>query len=400
MGTKNFSAFGTKLIHSSNMYTIRKRSESRCWEFKLTNGNGSWLSTRTKNISQVEENVNRILAQMGKQTVTGMKLNDFALDFFEKGGTGSIRAHNEKMNKNYEDTWYEQNQARLNNYILPDFGHMYMQEITDVMIEDWYINLHSMYDSRKELADGTKVKVLNTFKVVMKEAKRRRLIEINPCDTVERMIVQSKQRGFFTQEEISTLFPSNRIELLNIWRTLQWALFFSIMVDTGWRCGEVSALTKHSRYNDGIFTMSSVDCETKRLKNSIKTTKKGQPYKVGILSDYTQELFDDFVKGWDREELFYIETSHALNTPDCSNNALEKALKRVGIEKNGRSQHCFRHSFDTYMLNNINGDVNKEDVLELMAHTSYRPEYDHRNEEDIINRLSKAKPLINKIRIS
>lgn len=396
----HFICEGKSLIHTTKVYRIRKRGEHRCWEVEFQNAKNVWRSTGTKELDEVEGKVSIMLMQEGKDTVTGMTFREFAKNFFLRDDKYSIRKHNEMMKKFYDDGWYESNQGRLNNYIMPMFGNIRMDEITDVMIEDWYISLNSFSNKDRSLSDNSKVKVLQAMKHIMKEAKRRRVIGVNPCDTVERIEQEHKARGFFTLQEISIMFPSDRMRLLNIWGSLQMALFFSIMVDTGWRCGEVSALRKQNFINGGIYSTSSVNYRTGEIKNSIKTTKKGQDYKVGILSDYTISLYTDFVKTWERDELFYLESQGRMNRPDASNYVLKRALEFLGIPVNDRTGHCIRHSFDTYMLKNTGDFVSHEDVLELMAHTSYRPEYDHRDERDMIERLSKAKPLLNNIRMA
>lgn len=394
----HFISEGKTLIHTTKVYRIRKRGEHRCWEVEFKGAKNQWHSTGTKYLDEVEGKVSEMLMKEGKQTVTGMYFRDFAKNFFLRGDQYSIRKHNEMMKKFYDEAWYESNQGRLNNYIMPMFGDMLMSDITDVMIEDWYISLNSFANSSKPLADNSKVKVLQALKHIMKEAKRRRVIDINPCDTVELIEQEHAKRGFFTVQEIRLMFPSDRMRLMQIWGSLQMALFFSIMVDTGWRCGEVSALRKQNFINGGIYSTCSVNYRTGEIKNSIKTSKKGQDYKVGILSDYTMELYRDFVATWDRDELFYLEKKGRLNRPDGSNYVLSRALAYLGIPDEGRTGHCIRHSFDTYMLKNTGDMVSHDDVLELMAHTSYRPEYDHRDERDMIERLSKAKPLLNNIR--
>ena len=51
------------------------------------------------------------------------------------------------------------------------------------------------------------------------------------------------------------------------------------------------------------------------------------------------------------------------------------------------------------MLKRCDGNIlNQDDVRELMAHTGYRPEYDHRTSDDIIDRIMKVKPIIDSIR--
>lgn len=398
--TTNFIQDGNRYVHVSGLYQVRQR-QGRCFEVEFTNAKGIWKSTKVSNLSSVESAVSRMLCEAGKPTITGMLFKDFAKNFFTRSDEGSLFYHNKKFKKEMNSSWYDTHQARLDNYIMPKWGDRYIGDITDVEIEDWYIGLCSKDDPNKELADDTKNKVLATLNHVMQEAKRKRVISVNPCLSVENLRAHSKPRGFFTVEEVRRLFPIDRMKLLNIWEgSLQYALFFSIMVDTGWRCGEVSALKKSNFIDGGIYTEESVDFYTGKVKHSIKTTGKGQPYKVGILSDYTLALYKDFCAGWDSEYLFLTrDGGNVYNRPKKSNMYLVKACQNAGIEPDGRSEHCLRHSFDTYMLNNTDGSITEADVRELMAHTGYRPEYDHRTGQDIINKLfGKVKPKIDSMR--
>lgn len=397
--TLSFTQDGARWVHFSKLYQVRQR-KGRCFEVEFANAKGIWKSTGVSELAEVEDAVSRLLCEAGKPTVTGMLFKDFAKNFFTRSDEGSIYYHNKKFKKEVNSAWYDMHQGRLNNYIMPKWGDRYIGDITDVEIEDWYIGLCSKDDPNKELADDTKNKILATMNHVMQEAKRKRLIDVNPCATVEILRAESKARGYFTLEEIRRFFPIDRMKLLSIWGNLQYALFFSIMVDTGWRCGEVSALKKSNFIDGGIYTEESVDYHTGRVKKSIKTTNKGQAYKVGILSDYTLGLYKDFIATWKEDYLFLTENKiKRFNTPDRSNRVLKIACERVGIDRGDRTEHCLRHSFDTFMLNNTDGSVTEADVRELMAHTGYRPEYDHRTSQDIINKLSgKVKPKIESMR--
>ena len=393
-----FRKDGSMYEHASRLYRVRKRG-SRSWEVEFDSAKGIWKSTGVQSLEEVEDAVSKMLANLGKKTITGMKFEDFAKNFFIRTDEQSIYEHNKKFGKKYDTDWYTAREGILNNYIMPKFGQMNMSDITDIMIEEWYIRLYGVKSKEpKELSNAVKNRVLNTLSIVLKEAKRKRIIETNPCDTVETLNPEYQKRGFFTVEEIHKLFPQDKSKLVSIWDTLQFALFFSIMVDTGWRCGEVSALKRENFIDNGVYSESSVKASTKKVKESIKTSNKGQPYKVGILSEYTLELYRNFIKDWDNVYLFYFE-GFGMNKPYRSNKVLRSACAKVGIDANGRTQHCIRHSFDTYMLNHVGEQgLTRDDILQLMAHTSYRPEYDHRTGVDLINKLSKAKGIIDNLR--
>lgn len=395
----HFYQIGACMMHISNTYRIRKRAENRSWEVEFTNSKGIWQSTGTKNIEEVELAVSRILAKMGVETVTGMKFVDFAKDFFIREDEYSIRRRFEKMGKKKDEGYYETCTGFLNNYIIPHFGNMQMANITDIMIEDWYMDLVSVRDN-KQLASGTKLRILDCLSIIMKEAKRRRVINSNPCDTVERIAGTSLERQPFKLEEIRKLFPEDRMRLLSIWEDFMWALYYSIMVDTGFRGGEIAGLKLSDiRKDGGVYTECSVYRRT--LRDRIKTSEKGKNYKVGTLSDYTINLLRDYsaMYGLKDDDFIFKARDNGFVYSGISNAKLDKACINAGVERNNRTQHCFRHTFDTYMLRNCDGDMlNQDDVRELMAHTGYRPEYDHRTSDDIVDRIMKVKPIINSIR--
>ncbi len=58
---------------------------------------------------------------------------------------------------------------------------------------------------------------------------------------------------------------------------------------------------------------------------------------------------------------------------EFANDRLESAAKRAGIDLRGRTQYCFRHTWNTYYY----GKLPEMARLLLMGHTSNRPEYNH-----------------------
>ena len=388
-----------------NGFKIRSRGEHRNLEVNYYYKPMCWESTGFRTL---EESKKAILAKINgaddlspkKRGNKPLTLGEYAKDFFTRTDPASLRAKNEAFNRIFEETYYKSNQGRLDNYILPKFGKYRLDSISDIEVENWYSTL-GLKTKSKKASDGTKTKILHTFNIVMEHARKQKHITTNPIASVEKIVVQQeKEREPFAVEEIRILFPQNMEELLKIWGTLQWALFFSVMVDTGWRVGEISALRITDFRNGGVYSESSVDYATRQVKHRFKTTKKGQKYKVGILSEYTLWLFAEYLNQRESKDVyvFRIEETGNFNTPNTSNKHLRSALAKAGIDDRGRTEHCFRHSFDTFMLRNINENLEEKDVQELMAHTGYQKTYDHRTPDDIINRLKGVKPVIDRIR--
>lgn len=378
-------------------FKIRTRGERNlevCYYYRPN----VWESTGTRDKKEAIENIKAKLSRspISLRRNPNITLEEYAKDFFVRTDQNSIRKRNENFNKFYDDVYYSVRQSQLDNYILPRFGKYKISCISDIEVENWYSGIRK--HSGQEASDNLKNKIRDVFSIVMECARKEGVIKSNPIKDVERINeIQKEHRIPFSSSEIQILSPADRKETLRIWGTLQWAVYFSIMIDTGWRAGEVAALTRNDIRHGGVYSEKSVDYNTRKVKNSIKTTKKGQKYKVGILSDYTLSLVEEYLKelpSWE-QYLFKGKDSGQLFCPEVSNKHLKASLERAGIPDKGRTQHCFRHSFDTDMLNSLSNDIEVKDVQELMAHTGYQTTYDHRTPDDIIMRLAKVRNVIN-----
>ncbi len=405
---KNFIKKGGVYHHKSGLFRVRER-KGRNMEIQFTNIPGLWESAGTKDLYEAEEYANNRL--MHRCTPTGTKKHDitfgeFAKNFFIRRDSDSFNARKEAFGKIYKPSFYSANQSRLDNHLMPYLKDCPLALITSADLEDIYLASSFTTDKDKSLSDNTKNKIRQTAIYIFSEAMRLKLIDKNPCDETERITERGARRDIFSKEEMAMLFPKDRKELERIWQNennssdgsaLLFATYFSVMYDTGFRPGEVSGLGKSNFKGNGVYTTKSVDGVTRTLVNSIKTTSKGQPFKVGILSDYTLDLVHELIDKTEGEYLFKVDGRWMLcNT---ANKHLTASLKRAGIEPNGRTQYCFRHTFNTNLRNSLNDDVKEKDIDFLMGHTSYRREYDHRNGENIIEALDKkVKGLVNEMR--
>ena len=410
-GTVNqFTVSGKIYTHSSGRYQLRER-KGRNLDYRLY-GMKEWQSTGTANMEEASRFVESMISNLGSRPVNTITFKDFADRFFARSDKYSYRKYLEGFGYTYDDEYYETRQAFLDNHIMPQFGKLPIDSISTVQIEMWYMNLKAV-GSNRPLSSNTKSKVKMAMATIMDFALKKHAIEENPCDKVHPIKVTYNRRDCMYPEEIAKLFPNDYNEVLRIFgyseqyttfadtrsRTwaLMWALYFSIMTDTGFRPGEVAAITR-SNIIDGkaIFIDSSVDSKTKAIKNSIKTTNRGQKYKVGILSEYTITLLKLYLNTTSSIQLFKV--NRGVITTATSNKHFKAALKRAGVPLGGRSQYSIRHYFDTYMLNNIGQGVSELDVQRLMGHTSYRREYDHRTARDLVAQLSGAKSIIDTMR--
>ena len=60
------------------------------------------------------------------------------------------------------------------------------------------------------------------------------------------------------------------------------------------------------------------------------------------------------------------------------------------METKGRTQYSLRHTYDTHTL----GELDFDTVNRLMGHTSYRPEYDHRETDRMLPELNHVRDVV------
>ena len=262
--------------------------------------------------------------------------------------------------------------------------------INSAIIDKWYMDLKSKR-SGKELADNSKNKILACGNNVFEQALKDKLITKNPVSSIEKITEEHEVRDNFNDIEIAKLFPTDEKDLISIWLTAKWALYFLIMRDTGWRPGEVAGLKRKSYYREmgGLYTDASINYFDGTVQDRIKTSGKGKNYKIGYLSDYTVKLLDRIIKNENIpvNSLIFTSTKGTGLKPEVSNKHFKASCKRAGIDRGPRTQYSLRHTFDTKMLELLD----KETVNALMGHTSYRKEYDHRSPETLLKQYKDVK---------
>lgn len=169
-----------------------------------------------------------------------------------------------------------------------------------------------------------------------------------------------------------------------------WITYFLTEAVTGWRPGEVGGLHIEDRIIEkiktsdeviaikGIVAHRNVDNVKRKIKNGIKTSKRGVKIKAALMTSRLEEEFNllekEKVKNNDESPLWF----HIQGIPtrsESANKHFKGACKRAGIERKGRTQYCLRHSLAT----DLHVVAEKDFVNRLMGHTKYRKEYDHRD---------------------
>ena len=346
---------------------------------------GGCFSTGTNDDAEAIKWAEKKLAQdTGRITSAAIPtLAEFAKDFFKPSDPRGFRKRQLARGYHYDESYYSNKQGRLDNYILKAHGGYLIDSISDVLIEDFLLDLKK--EDGTPLANNTKNKIYAAYSDVMHEAKRLGYIKVNPCDSVQKMSQTGQNRDAITEEELAKLFPADRDSLIRIWGSQQWALYFLILRDTGWRPGQVAGLSVINYYPElhGVYTTGSVDWRTRNYKNSIKTTNKGQKFCEGFLSDQTVELLEDYIRTNPGMDQMFKADNGKLFCVTTTNNHFKSTCEKLGINLGNRTQYSMRHSFQTFYI----GKMPETARLLLMGHTKTRQEYSHLTPEQTLKRV-------------
>jgi len=350
---------------------------------------GKWKDTGTDNVAEAVRYAESHLMNddivKQKKTIT---FGEFATGFFTTSDPQGYRMRNAQRGKNYGEEHYMHQQDMLDLYFIPQWGSWLIDSITDVQIENFILGLKSKRTGRL-LGDSMRNKGLTVMKIVLHEAKRQGLVSEDAAKDITEITERNAKRLPFVSEEMEVMFPDDDDKLIHVWGSVIWAAYFLIMRDTGFRPGEVAGLERMNYIPElhGLFTMQSVS-KDRTIKHRIKTTGKGFDYKTGVLTNQTERILKMHLMS-SKGDILFLEHGKPFRT-ETSNKHLKTIVDSLGIPLKGRTQYSLRHSFET----DLSGRVTDKILMQLMAHTGFRPEYDHRTPERILEQLQPVRTLL------
>lgn len=279
---------------------------------------------------------------------TPQTLNDYTKTFFLWEQCNWIKRQHAK-GKSFTISVAKFRRSHLDNYILPKFGKRRMDSLNRVEIENWLIGLKN-YRSGVPLSNQSKNHILYTFRIVLREVERERLIPFNCLGTVESLALRPKARDVFTKEELNRLFPADIKEMKAIWGRKEYAYLFYVLATTGMRSGEVRALQwKHIIWDEtcnGLFVERAV-----KDNDEFGTTKTGFS-RVVLLTTRANECLKDWLDETPFDQMNdLIFFGQERNRPTTRKNLslhFQKALQRTQIDRN-LVIHSFRHTYNTLL---------------------------------------------------
>lgn len=359
---------------------------------------GKEISTGTTNIVEAVAFAEEYLKRDG---LTGtdsrdMVLGDYCRDFFSRRDKNSYHYRLERLRKTREDKYWQNSQGYVDNYIIPGLGHRRMDSLTTRGIENWLMDLKGV--SGRELAAGSKTKILQCLRTILDEAVRDEIIDSNPATMVTApsdLPIYTKQHRVFTLYEQKMLMPDDLVERIKLWGGIMWASYFSVLADTGMRPGEAMGLRVCDVYKTpqgyGVVAVQEVSTDGKKIKQRVKTSGKGMERRVALLSSATGHLIEQLIECQhitDDVECLFLKNRTIKDSyigVDNANKHMRGVLRKLGLED--ATQYSFRHTFATYRR----GSADEQALALAMGHSggNVRDDYDHRTASVLIGQLEK-----------
>jgi integrase len=287
-------------------------------------------------------------------------LYDFAKDLYVPGRCSYLKRREEKAGSDKTGKKHiplkpisiKKRRGLLENYIFPAFGGLPLKKIDEVAIDEWLLEL--------PLSNAYKNDILDVFRVIFREAKRKRIITAIP--DLERFTRDSRRKDALNLEELYLLFPADPDELQKIWSNenyvhepenagLMFGTMFCLMVSSGIRPGEARAIHRDQVYPQysGIIVNRQFDNDD-NIMDPKMSNRERRRYREVIVPKRTMEMLLHWIELEDPEGLLF--TFHGENVrrrylPD----RFRIGLKNAGIKAEGKryTPHSLRYTYNTRM---------------------------------------------------
>jgi len=366
----------------------RKRKKGIIWYYWFydNNGNRQHKSTGQNAKWEAKQFVEALpdLTQ-GKKQIT---LEEYAQEFYIWGKCKWIKRRHQR-GFSFSEVMASMRRGHLNNHIFPKFGKLELQDINPVHVENWLLEL--------KLASKTKNHIIDSFRIILAEAQRERVVPFNPLSSVGRLSKSLyKKRDSLSLQDIKTLFPQDEDEVLRIWRRPDFVVLYFLMLSSGIRSGEARALQwKHIIWEQqGILIIQAIKAD-----GSI-----GEPKANEIRGIILPQRAIDLLKWWKQrcvynepeDFVFHSQTRGKPIGKEAITAGFKSALKRAGIDIGDRNlvAHSLRHTYNTIMK----GILTAEMLREFTGHRSEEmtDRYDNPYLIDRLQQFSSSRKLIDK----
>lgn len=325
-------------------YSLWKRklpSDSIVWYARFRQDDGSFgtaKSTGQATKSAAEAWAIDYLAQGQVITSETRSFKEFAAGYFDWKGTyiQSLLLRGKQIGQRHADN----QQAYLDNYLIPEFGDLKPKQIDSERIEEFAVDLRS-----QGLSPSTVNHILITLKIVLKGAYKKKMVQSVPeISMVSGMVAE---RGVLSLKEVKAFFSQP-------WKDERYLAINLIAATTGMRLGEILGLTRDA-VKEGYL---EVKASWERGKG-LKATKTGRPRIVPLTEKVENVLarvmeLSPFITPSDF--IFVGRKREAPLDHKIVQKRFASALEGIGISDEmrrdrGLSFHSWRHFFNSLLIN-------------------------------------------------
>ena len=231
----------------------------------------------------------------------------------------------------------KQHRSRLEIHILPQFKSHWFHELSPMAIEKWVFSLN--------YASQTKKHIYNTFKIIIRDMFRDKLIGFSQAD-IDPPVVRNKEREILTDTDAVKLFPDSLDDFRRVWgQSYSIGVFTALLYSTGLRTSEARALPPEAvnwKFR-GIKIIQTIN------KDNVSWVPKGKGIRVVPLPKKTIALLK--VLPSYRKKTGLIFPGRTPGNPldiGSAAHAFKRIRERLGISANV-TPHGLRHTYNTRM---------------------------------------------------
>jgi len=261
----------------------------------------------------------------------------------------------------WSEITFELYRKLMNIYVLPHFGNIPIHLITGLDIE--------IFISKLKGESKSKQNILTPFRLVMKFARKHKIIQANPFDDVEPIKkTKGKQKGSLNLDEINDFIDA----LDDFWKPLFILLFFS-----GIRIAEASALKwKRVRFREGIIQIRK-NLVWVRGKMIYKNPKTESSIRDVVLSKFVMDALREqrkrTWKGNGDSFVFLNRAGRPLNPHTLNKTVVRTTIEKIGINK----KITVKDTRASYITNSLDQNERMSFIQRQVGHTTTRMIIDH-----------------------
>lgn len=237
------------------------------------------------------------------------------------------------------------------NHIIPSLGNIYLQELTEVQVEDFRDYLLR----EKHLAPSTVGAIISTLNMIMDRAVHNRAVLVNPVSMVRKPRKQYKQKVILSKEQAAAFMEEIKHD--------RYGNLMGLLLTTGFRVGEGLGLA-YDRVDSANHSITvNQHVITVGIHNKTQTILEAST-KTGVNRTITvpRQAIDYIQAEKDEQKTRSVSLGTAWSNPYnliFTNNygtvlqykTIERHIKRIGerIERPDLTPHVLRHTAATIL---------------------------------------------------